>query len=65
MFDIHTRCCFCGADNRHEPVGYGGERSCRECGKGGNGERDEPVMAYRTKSRLDIWQSLAIVRRFF
>jgi hypothetical protein len=47
QFDFGTRCCFCGADNRNDPIGYAGERCCSKCGKGGGGEPDEPRMAYK------------------
>lgn len=46
-FDFSTQCCFCGADNRNEPRGYAGERTCGACGRGGFGEPDETQMAYR------------------
>ncbi len=42
-----AQCCFCGSDNRNGLVGYAGERVCPSCGKGGNGEPDEPQMAYK------------------
>jgi len=48
-FDASTQCFFCGADNSTEGRGYGGERCCRSCGKGGFGEPDEPYMAYHGK----------------
>ncbi len=46
-FDTSKQCCFCGENNERDPVGYAGERCCHSCGKGGNGEPDEPIMAYR------------------
>ena len=46
-FDTGKFCCFCGADNSNQPRGYGGERGCGECGKGGEGQRDEKYMAYK------------------
>jgi hypothetical protein len=47
-FDIRKQCCFCGANNEHEVRGYAGERECRSCGHGGDGEPDLPVMFYKT-----------------
>ena len=41
----HTHCCFCGAYNADDLVGYAGERVCHVCGKGGQGEARDPVMA--------------------
>jgi hypothetical protein len=49
-FDFSKHCCFCGKDNSHDPVGYAGERMCRSCGKGGNGEPDEARMAYKEET---------------
>lgn len=46
-FDPATQCFFCGADNRYCCAGYGGERFCNTCDKGGRGEPDEPFMAYK------------------
>jgi|SRR6266850_3202762 len=48
-FDASTRCFFCGADNSEQQRGYGGERGCSSCGKGGLGEPDEETMAYKGK----------------
>jgi len=43
-----SQCCFCGAVHLpHEPMGYGGEKNCHVCGKGGFGEPDEPDMFYK------------------
>ena len=50
VFDYAKQCCFCGANNEHEPRGYAGERTCSSCGKGGYGEPDEPNMACYAKS---------------
>jgi hypothetical protein len=47
QFDYAHLCCFCGKDNSNDPRGYAGERFCHHCGKGGNGEPDEPEMAYK------------------
>lgn len=47
QFDSSKQCFFCGADNRNEPFGYGGERTCGSCGCGGFGEPDKQKMAYR------------------
>jgi hypothetical protein len=47
QFDYAHLCCFCGEDNRDDPKGYAGERCCHHCGKGGDGEPDEPNMAYK------------------
>lgn len=44
-----SKCCFCGADNHDGAVGYAGERVCPSCGKGGHGEPDEPLMAYKQR----------------
>jgi hypothetical protein len=49
-FNVEKQCCFCGADNSNQPRGYAGERLCVVCGKGGNGEPDEPSMAYRKRN---------------
>jgi hypothetical protein len=46
-FDISKQCCFCGMINESDPIGYAGERCCHSCGKGGHGEPDEYVMAYK------------------
>ena len=46
-FDFGKQCCFCGANNENGTIGYAGERTCSNCGKGGFGEPDEPVMAYK------------------
>lgn len=43
------KCCFCGSDNYAGAVGYAGERVCPTCGKGGHGEPDEPIMAYKQR----------------
>lgn len=45
-FDATKYCCFCGAFNRNDPIGYAGERVCSKCGNGGQGERNLPNMAY-------------------
>ena len=50
-FDFSKQCCFCGANNEHEPIGYAGERCCSSCSKGGFGEPDEPRMAYKGNLR--------------
>jgi hypothetical protein len=47
-FDFSKQCCFCGANNEKGTVGYGGERCCPTCGKGGDGEPDEAWMAYKS-----------------
>lgn len=47
MFDPSKQCFFCGANNENQGRGYGGERCCSKCGKGGFGEPDEPEMAYK------------------
>lgn len=52
-FDFKRQCCFCGANNESDPVGYAGERCCRTCGKGGDGEPDELVMAYHEPRRSE------------
>lgn len=49
QFDASTQCFFCGADNSEQGRGYGGERGCDSCGKGGLGEPDEETMAYKGK----------------
>lgn len=46
-FDFGKQCCFCGANNQTDPIGYAGERCCSKCGKGGGGEPDEAQMAYK------------------
>ena len=46
-FDAHKQCCFCGAYNENDVVGYGGERCCSTCGFGGEGEPDVPCMFYK------------------
>jgi hypothetical protein len=47
-FCAHRHCCFCGAVHHpNEPLGYAGEKTCAVCGKGGNGELDEPDMFYK------------------
>lgn len=46
-FDFGKQCCFCGANNESKEFGYGGERHCNTCGKGGSGEPDEERMAYK------------------
>jgi hypothetical protein len=51
IFDFARQCCFCGANNENGEVGYGGERACPTCGKGGDGEPDEKYMAYRDEKR--------------
>jgi len=48
-FDASTQCFFCGANNSEQGRGYGGERCCNSCGKGGFGEPDQPDMAYKGK----------------
>jgi hypothetical protein len=46
--EISVRCCcWCGSTNLDSAVGYGGERACRVCGWGGNGEPDVPCMFYK------------------
>lgn len=58
-FDASTQCFFCGADNSEQGRGYGGERGCDSCGKGGQGEPDEPVMAYHGKQLVYSKQAMA------
>lgn len=41
----HTHCCFCGAYNANDPIGYAGERACHNCGHGGCGEASITPMA--------------------
>lgn len=51
-FNAHLQCCFCGAfHDLRQPRGYAGEIQCLTCGKGGNGEPDEPNMFYRKQSK--------------
>jgi hypothetical protein len=50
-FNVSKQCCFCGKNNEKDPIGYAGERCCSSCGKGGNGEPDEPIMAYKIKGQ--------------
>ena len=46
-FSAARQCCWCGSDNRDGPVGYAGERTCRVCGWGGDGEPDVVCMFYK------------------
>ena len=48
MLHAPRQCCFCGAVHDKEAAcGYAGEIQCDVCGKGGNGEPDEPGMFYK------------------
>lgn len=62
-FDFSHQCCFCGADNRVEQWGYAGERGCRECGHGGDGEPDLPFTAYKGNLHEAPLSSLAMIWR--
>lgn len=62
-FDIGKQCCFCGANNQtsFREWGYGGERFCSDCGRGGNGEPDLPFMAYKGNLHEAPLSSLAAI----
>lgn len=47
LFDPGKQCHWCGSSNLDTTAGYGGERACRACGWGGNGEPDVPCMFYK------------------
>ena len=46
-FDPGKQCHWCGGTKLDSIVGYGGERQCRTCGWGGDGEPDVPCMFYK------------------
>jgi hypothetical protein len=62
-FDGSRQCYFCGADNRDQHWGYGGERGCSQCGNGGEGEPDLPFMAYKGNLHEAPLSSLALIWR--
>jgi hypothetical protein len=47
VFDPTKQCHWCGSADLDTTLGYAGERACRVCGWGGDGEPDVPCMFYK------------------